>query len=282
MSDKSAVILITGCSTGFGRALAEAALIAGLRVIATARRPETLVSLQEKGAKALKLDVTASPTELNEFAASAISLFGKVDCLINNAGFLQGGALEEATAEEHLAQFNTNVFGVINVTNAFLPHWRARKQGTIVNISSMGAMLFIPGAGIYCASKAALDAVSETWARELAPFNIRSVSIQPGSFRTAVAESGNMKTAGVQIEGYDAPHAWVDTFNQTAGKERGDTEIAAAKIIELVSVDPSRALPGRLTIGEDAYVTGKTFYERGLKDLEEWKAFSTGTDAVDQ
>jgi NAD(P)-dependent dehydrogenase (short-subunit alcohol dehydrogenase family) len=204
--------------------------------------------------------------------------------------------------EEHLAQFNTNVFGVINVTNVFLPHWRARKQGTIVNISSMGSMLFIPGAGIYCASKVALDAVSETWVQELAPFNIRSVSIQacppcgsqlytshnifpvsqPGSFRTAVAESGNMKTAGIQIEGYDAPYAWVDTFNQTAGKERGDTVIAAVKIIELVSVDLSRALPGRLTIGEDAYVTGKTFYERGLKDLEEWKAFSTGTDAVDQ
>lgn len=103
---------------------------------------------------------------------------GQVDYLINNAGFLQGGAIEENTPEENLAQFNTNFFGVINVTNAFLPHFRARKQGTIVNISSQGALLCIPGAGIYCASKAALDATSETWANELADFNIRCVSIQ--------------------------------------------------------------------------------------------------------
>ncbi|KAJ7895186.1 putative short-chain oxidoreductase [Mycena olivaceomarginata] len=282
MSEETAVILITGCSTGFGRALTEAALYAGLRVIATARRPETLVSLQEKGVKTLKLDVTASPEELKAFASTAIALFGKVDYLVNNAGFLQGGAIEETTAEENFAQFNTHVFGVINLTNAFLPHWRARRQGTIVNISSQGSMLCVPGGGIYCASKAALDAVSDTWARELAAFNIRSISLQPGAFRTSVAESGNMKTVAANIDGYDEGHAWLDMVAKRAGKERGDTEIAAAKIIELISVDPQRALPKRLVIGDDAYGHAQRFYERGLKDLETWKAFSTGTDAVDK
>jgi NADP-dependent 3-hydroxy acid dehydrogenase YdfG len=108
---------------------------------------------------------------------------GHIDYLINNAGFLQGGAIEENNQEEILAQFNTNFFAVINITSLFLPHFRQRKQGTIVNISSQGAAMGIPGAGIYCASKAAVDAISETWAQELENFNIRCVSIQVGLAR---------------------------------------------------------------------------------------------------
>ncbi|KAJ7437216.1 putative short-chain oxidoreductase [Mycena galericulata] len=280
MSADAAVILITGCSTGFGRELALAALSAGLRVIATARRPETLVSLHEAGTKTLRLDVTSSADELEAFAYEALSLYGRVDFLINNAGFLQGGAIEENSPQENLAQFSTNFFGVINVTNAFLPHFRARKSGTIVNISSQGSALCVPGAGIYCASKAAVEAITDTWAHELAPFNIRCISVLPGAFRTSVAESGNLKVAGVKIDGYEGAHDWVVGFNQSAGKERGDTKIAAAKIVELISVDPDRALPMRLAIGEDAYENVKSFYAKQLQDLEKWKQVSTGTDAV--
>jgi NAD(P)-dependent dehydrogenase (short-subunit alcohol dehydrogenase family) len=211
---------------------------------------------------------------------------------------LQGGAIEENNPEENLAQFNTNVFGVINVTNAFLPHWRARKQGTIVNVSSQGAMMYIPGAGIYCASKAAVDALSDTWARELASFNIRCVSVQVfiflsawlaayillqlGSFRTSVAESGNLKIAAANIDGYQGSHDWVADFNKSAGKERGDPAIAAAKIIELVSMEPEGVpLPMRLVLGEDSYENAKAFYEKQLGDLETWKDVSTGTDVVE-
>ncbi|KAF8142902.1 putative short-chain oxidoreductase [Mycena galopus ATCC 62051] len=278
MSNETAVILITGCSTGFGLELAQAAITSGLHVIATARRLETLGSLSEKGAKTLKLDVTVSAEELKRFASNAISLFGRVDFLINNAGFLQGGAIEENTPDENMAQFNTNFFGIINLTNAFLPHWRARKTGTIVNVSSQGAMLCIPGAGIYCASKAALDSLSDTWARELAGFNIRSITVQLGAFRTSVAESGNLKIATAKIDGYDTAHDWVVEFNNSAGKERGDPAIAAAKIIELIS-EPAKTLPMRLVIGEDSYEHAKMFYERQLEELEKWKAVSTGTDA---
>ncbi|KAJ7627869.1 putative short-chain oxidoreductase [Mycena rosella] len=280
MSNDAAVILITGCSTGFGKELALAALSQGLRVIATARRPETLVVLEEQGAKALKLDVTSSTDELKAFASQALSIFGQVDYLINNAGFLQGGAIEENSPEENLAQFNTNFFGVINVTSTFLPHFRARKQGTIVNISSQGSAMCIPGAGIYCASKAALEAISNTWARELASFDVRSISLQLGAFRTSVAESGNLKVAARRIEGYQGSHEWVQGFNQAAGKERGDTKIAAAKIIELITVDPKRALPMRLAIGEDSYETVKDILAKQLEDMEAWKAVSTGTDVV--
>ncbi|KAJ6448210.1 putative short-chain oxidoreductase [Mycena sanguinolenta] len=279
-SSDSAVILITGCSTGFGRELAQAALSFGLRVIATARRVDTLSSLSHKGAKTLQLDVTASPEDLKQFATKAISIFGRIDYLVNNAGFLQGGAIEETTPEESLTQFHTNFFAIINLTTALLPHWRARKNGTIVNVSSQGAMLCIAGAGIYCASKAAVDALSDTWARELAGFNIRCMSVQLGSFRTSVAVSGNLRIATGKIAGYDDAHDWVAGFNQSAGKERGDPAIAAAKIIELISKDSAQPLPMRLAIGEDAYQNAKNFYEGKLKDLETWAGVSTGTDAA--
>jgi short-subunit dehydrogenase len=105
---------------------------------------------------------------------------GQVDFLINNAGYLQGGAIEENTPEETTAQFNTNVFGLLNTTNAFLPYFRRRRDGMIVNISSQGGSLNMVGAGIYCASKAAVDSLSDTWAKELAEFNVRCISIQVG------------------------------------------------------------------------------------------------------
>ncbi|KAK7017741.1 short-chain oxidoreductase [Favolaschia claudopus] len=280
MSHDADVVLITGCSTGFGKELAEAALSSGLRVIATARRPESMTSLSEKGAKTMKLDVTASPEELRQFASDAISIFGRVDYLINNAGFLQGGAVEENSHEENLAQLNTNFFGVINLTNAFLPDWRARKSGTIVNISSQGSMICVAGAGIYCAGKAALDAISDTWARELASFNIRCVSIQPGSFRTAVAESANTKIAAKKIEGYDSAHEWIDGFNKASGTQPGDPAVAAKKIIELIS--KKGELPMRLPIGDDAYENAKAFYEGRLKEIEAWKGYSTGMGFVDK
>ncbi|KAJ6587374.1 3-oxoacyl-reductase [Mycena sp. CBHHK59/15] len=267
----SAVILITGCSTGLGRELALAALSAGLR---------TLASLQDQGAKALKLDVTACAEDLKAFAAQAVASFGQIDYLVNNAGFVQGGAIEENTPEENLAQFNTNFFGVINVTSALLPHFRARKQGTIVNISSQGSALCIPGAGVYCASKGAVDTITDTWAHELAKFNIRCTSIQAGAYRTSVAESGNLKIAANKIDGYEGAHEWIETFNKSAGTERGDVRIAASKIIELISVDPGRPLPMRLALGEDAYESMKAFHARELENLEKWKSFITGTDVV--
>ncbi|KAJ7644852.1 putative short-chain oxidoreductase [Roridomyces roridus] len=273
MDTHQPVVLITGCSTGLGRELSLAALSSGFRVIATARRPETLKSLEEAGAKTLKLDVTSTCQDLAVFAAEAIALYGQVDVLINNAGYLQGGAVEENTDKENRAQFDTNFFGVINVTNAFLPHFRSRKSGTIVNISSQGSLLGLAGAGIYCASKAALEAISDTWARELAPFNIRSTSILLGAFRTAVAESTNLKITAKRIDGYDAGHDWVAAFNSTAGKERGDTKIAARKIRR-------KALPMRIAIGEDALEYLREFHARALESAEKWREVSTGTDVV--
>ncbi|KAJ7918896.1 hypothetical protein B0H13DRAFT_1606821, partial [Mycena leptocephala] len=141
--------LITACSTGLGRELALAALASGFRIIATARRVEKLDDLENRGAKTLPLDVTWSIENLVAFA---------VDYLANNAGYAQGGAIEEVSPKEALEQFNTNFFGLVNTTNAFLPHFHSRRAGTLVNLSSEITCHPLPGAGLYCASKAALDA----------------------------------------------------------------------------------------------------------------------------
>ncbi|KAJ7775764.1 hypothetical protein DFH07DRAFT_732345 [Mycena maculata] len=165
-TNTSAVFLITGCSTGLGKELAIAALSAGFRVIATTQRLETLSDLENRSATTLPLNVTTSVEDLASFAVNAIAV--QIDFLINKAGFAQGGVIEGVSPEESMRQFNTNFFGLVNTTNTFLPHFRAWKAGTLVNISSQ----ITSTAGIYCASKAAVDAVSDTWPHELAESGI--------------------------------------------------------------------------------------------------------------
>ncbi|KAJ7184455.1 short-chain oxidoreductase [Mycena filopes] len=278
MTSDSLVFLITGCSSGLGRELAIAALNSGFRVIATARRINTLASLEECGAKTLTLDVTSSEAELAEFAAKAIAIYGHVDYLFNNAGYLHAGVMEENTPAEVLRQFNTNFFGLVNITNAFVPHFRARKTGTIVNISSQGSVLGTPGGGAYCSSKAAVDSVSDTWAHELAEYNIRSISVQPGAFRTAVLLSTNLVHAAKVVEGYQVAHGTMEVIGKQAGVEPGDPAKAAANIIQFLT-DPKRTqLPLRFVIGDDAFASVKAFYVQQLADLDAAEELSTGTN----
>ncbi|KAF9076966.1 hypothetical protein BDP27DRAFT_1357732 [Rhodocollybia butyracea] len=277
MSSEPPVILITGCSTGFGRSLAENSLARGLRVIATARRLSAIEDLRDKGAQVFTLNVDDTPQELKSFAEKAIGAFGQIDMLVNNAGWLLGGAIEEITPEEVKAQFDTNFFGVINVTNAFLPHFRSRKTGTIVNISSDASYLVLSGAAIYIASKAALDCITEIWAVELAPFNIRATSVNLGAFRTAVASS-NTKPSTNTIDGYDIAHGWHKLFQERSGKELGNTDKGAAKLLDLVMMKTDKALPARFALGEDAVSLIKKCLNRRLAELEEWESFGMGTN----
>ncbi|KAJ6546855.1 hypothetical protein B0H19DRAFT_1032175 [Mycena capillaripes] len=274
----SPVFLITGCSSGFGRELALAALQSGFRVIATARRMDTLASLEKQGAKVLTLDITSSEAELAQFASKAVAIYGQIDYLVNNAGFLQAGAIEENSSAEALRQFNTNFFGLVSTTNAFLPHFRERRTGTIVNISSQGSSLGTPGGGIYCASKAAVDAVSDTWAHELAEYNIRSISVQPGAFRTEVLKSNNVSRAAKLIEGYQFAHGVIDFMGNGAGQEPGDPAKAAANILAFVADPERKQLPLRFVVGDDAFASLKGFYTQQLADMEAAKALSTGTN----
>ncbi|KAJ6516728.1 hypothetical protein C8R47DRAFT_1088150 [Mycena vitilis] len=273
-ANTSPVFLITGCSSGFGRDLAKAALDKGFRVIATARKIETLAALESLGAKALALDVTSTPAILQDFATSAIAIYGKVDFLVNNAGFVQGGAIEEVSPAQAMAQFNTNVFGLVNTTNALLPHFRARRTGTLVNIGSVGPLLGMPGSGWYAASKGAVDVLSDTWANELAEYGIRSISVQPGAFRTAVFQATNVRFPGKTIEGYQAAHAVADMI--AVWQQPGDPAKAARNIVTLVT-KPDSDLPLRFVIGDDAFPGAEKFYKARLAELEVVRDLGTGT-----
>ncbi|KAF9076965.1 putative short-chain oxidoreductase [Rhodocollybia butyracea] len=277
-SSESPVILITGCSTGFGRSLAQNALIRGLRVVATARRLSAITDLGDKGAQIFTLDVTDSPQEIKSFAEKAINAFGQVDILVNNAGWLLGGAIEEITPEEVKSQFDTNFFGIINITNAFMPHLRARKTGTIVNVSSAGSYSALSGGGMYAASKAALECLTETWAHELGPFNIRAMSVNLGAFRTSVASAPNTKSPTNTINDYELTHYYYNLFREGSGKEIGDPDKGANKVLDVVMLKTDKALPVRFALGDDAVGLIKRRLKRRLAELDEWESFGVGTN----
>ncbi|KAJ7356401.1 putative short-chain oxidoreductase [Mycena albidolilacea] len=276
----SPVFLVTGSSSGLGREIVIAALASGFRVIATARKVDTLTGLEEKGAKVLPLDVTSTPEALKEFAAKATSIYGQIDYLVNNAGFAQGGAIEEHSPKEITDQFNTNFFGLVNTTNAFLPHFRTRKAGTLVNISSVASLGGQPGAGVYAASKAAVDAVSDTWAQELAEYGIRSISVQPGTFRTEALKPVNARFAANVIEGnYALAHGVVDFLSKhVAGNEPGDPAKGAQNIIALVT--KAGQLPLRFVVGDDGHPKLEKFYKERSAELEATRELGTGTNFV--
>lgn len=182
------VILITGCSSGIGRATAVEAAARGHRVFASARNPNDLADLERAGRlEALRLDVTDSAS--TRAAVSAVETrAGRLDALVNNAGYAQYGAVEEITPEEWRAQFDVNLFGAIETTRAVLPLMRRTGGGTVVMVSSVGGRLAIPFAAPYCASKHALEAVSDALRVEVAPFGIRVVLVEPGPIETRFAE----------------------------------------------------------------------------------------------
>ncbi|KAJ7609997.1 hypothetical protein DFH06DRAFT_1485669 [Mycena polygramma] len=261
LEDDTKMIKQLSCFPHYG--LLKAALDKGFRVIATARKVETLAALESLGAKTLALDVTSTPAALQEFATSAIAIFGQVDYLVNNAGYLQGGAIEEVSPAQAFAQFNTNVFGLVNTTNAFLPHFRARRP-----------LMGMPGVGWYAASKGALDVLSDTWANELAEYGIRSISVQPGAFRTDVFQSSNVRFPETTIDGYQAAHGVVESI--PAWKQPGDAAKASRNIITLVT-KPGSNLPLRFVIGDEAFPNAEKFYKARLAELEVVRELGTRT-----
>jgi NADP-dependent 3-hydroxy acid dehydrogenase YdfG len=184
---KNKVWFITGTSSGFGRALAEEVLAKGERVVATARKPEVLRDLTQKypdTARAVKLDVT-NLEEVKSAISEAINEFGRIDVLVNNAGYALVGAIEETSDEQIRQQFDTNLFGVLNVTREALPILRGQKSGHIVNIGSAVGFVAYPSLGYYSATKFALEGLSEALAAEVAPHGIKTTIVEPGPFPRA-------------------------------------------------------------------------------------------------
>jgi NAD(P)-dependent dehydrogenase (short-subunit alcohol dehydrogenase family) len=275
MSEKR-VWFITGSSTGFGRELTEEALKAGYRVVATARKPEVLTDLVDKypeTARAVKLDVT-KPEDASTAIATAVDEFGRVDFLVNNAGYGSIGALEELTDEQIRRQFDTNFFGALNVTRAALPVLRKQEQGHIFNFSSVGGFVGFPSAGIYCASKFALEAVSEALAAELADFGVKVTIVEPGAFRTKFNAGGLDVAKNPLPDSYPTTQQFLDWLKEYDGKQPGDPRKAAQAIIKVAESDNP---PLRLPLGEDSIGAIEAELEKVREDIKPWRQLGIET-----
>ncbi len=261
MPEPSKAVLITGCSSGIGRATALRLAAAGWKVYATARRPETLGDLERAGARTLALDVTDEGS-MRAAVDAVEQAEGAVGVLINNAGYSQSGAVETVPLEAARRQFETNVFGLVALTQLALPKMRAQRWGKIVNLSSMGGRLTFPGGGWYHASKYAVEALSDALRFELAGFGVDVIVVEPGLIVTEFGEAaaGNLAAA---VSSEDRGDGAYDAFNAAVGaitkgayegpmRRLGAGPEAVAKAIERAI--GARRAPSRLTITPSAKV----------------------------
>jgi NAD(P)-dependent dehydrogenase (short-subunit alcohol dehydrogenase family) len=280
VDEGSRVWFITGTSTGLGRAVAEAALARGERVVATARDPLAVKDLADRApgrVRTYALDVT-DPATVKAAVAGAVEEFGRIDVLVNNAGHGLVGALEELSEEEIHAVLDTNVLGVATVTRAVLPHMRARRSGHIVQMSSVGGVVGNPGHAIYATSKFALEGMSEALAGEVGPLGIRVTIVEPGPFRTDFA--GRSMRFATQIADYrDTPAgAMRERFSSQDGAQPNDPARAAQAIMRAVDDETS---PLRLPLGPEAVTRIRQKLQRQLADLDSWEAVSLDTRYAD-
>lgn len=267
--------LITGSSSGFGRALATAALAAGDRVAATARRPEALddlIGTAPERVLAIRLDVT-DRAQVDAAVAAATERFGGIDVLVNNAGLASVGAVEELDDDQHRRLMDTMYFGPIALLQAVLPGMRARRAGAIVQMSSMGGQVSMPGFGAYCAGKFALEAISEALAAEVAPYGIHVLIVEPGAFATSFG-GGRAQLSpdtGHYNETVGPQRAAIDAMD---GSQPGDPEKAAAAILQALT---SSAPPLRLALGVDAIDNIRASLDARRVELQAWSTLSLST-----
>jgi len=273
------VWLITGSSSGFGHQLARAALEHGDLVVATARDPHALDELVSHGPSGRALAFALDVTDDNQRAAAiaaAVDRFGRLDVLVNNAGFGSVGAVEEIEEGPFRALMETMFFGALSLTQAALPVMRRQGSGAIVQISSMGGQVTMPGFGAYCAAKFALEAVSESLAAEVAPFGIRVLIVEPGAFRTGFGGAGMQRSpelGDVYAETVGPTRRAVEGMD---GAQPGDPGKAAAAIIRALD---AREAPLHLALGDDAVDAIRTAQDARRADLDAWEQVSRATAA---
>ena len=271
---------ITGASTGFGRLLAEYLLTRGATVVATARKVDQLEDLRVRypgSAHILPLDVT-SGTSIDHAVADAIANVGHIDVLVNNAGYGVCGAVEEVSDQEYAPMFNTNLFGLINLTQAFLPMFRERRSGAIINLSSVGGLIGSPGWGFYNASKFAVEGLSQALAGELAPMGIHVMVVEPGPFRTDfLGRSG--QEAGRRISDYETTVGKTrEYFKTQAGKQAGDPQRGVEAIVEAIN---SPEPPKHLLLGKLALQRYRAYLQQASAELDQWQDLTNGADYPD-
>jgi NAD(P)-dependent dehydrogenase (short-subunit alcohol dehydrogenase family) len=276
MLGKNAVWLITGCSKGLGRALARQALESGYRVVVSARdvsAVEDIVKEHPGVALAVQLDVT-KPDEAKAAVRAAERQFGAVDVLVNNAGYGYLGAIEEGEDAGVRAMFETNVFGTWNMIKAVLPGMRERGRGHVVNISSVGGLTTFPGVGFYHMAKFAVEGLSETLAKELAPFGLGVTVVEPGAFRTDF-RGGSMKQSNVRLAAYaDTVGKARDGVTAAHGKQQGDPVLGGKAIIAALEADKP---PLHLVLGGDALDLIRSKLDDLGRELDTWEELTRST-----
>jgi NAD(P)-dependent dehydrogenase (short-subunit alcohol dehydrogenase family) len=271
------VFLITGVSSGFGRALSEAALTAGHTVIGTVRSEAAIAEfemLHADRAHGVVLDVT-------DFAAIEPTIkdiaerVGPIDVLVNNAGYGHEGTLEESPLDELLRQFNVNVFGAVAMIKAVLASMRVRRTGHIINITSMAGLVALPGISYYCGSKFALEGISESLEKELRGFNIKVTSVSPGSFRTDWAGRSMVRTER-SIDDYDSVFKPIRRARAAKdGKQAGDPAKAAQVLLDIIENDNP---PVHLVLGSDALSFVRDKLSGLQSEIDAWESVSKSTD----
>jgi NAD(P)-dependent dehydrogenase (short-subunit alcohol dehydrogenase family) len=270
------VWMITGASRGFGAEIAKAVLAAGDKVVATARKVEALEQIgNDANTFRVALDVT-SDEQAKAAVDAALKHFGRIDVLVNNAGYGLLGAVEESSAEEVQNIYRTNVFGVLNVTRAVLPGMRKQRSGHIINVSSLGGYSSYPGWGVYGSTKFAVEGITEALNGELAPLGIHATVIEPGFFRTDFLDSSSLVETKNRISDYaDTVGKMRDFAGGHNHEQPGDPKKLAQALLQLVrAAEP----PMRLPLGTDTLkrVTEKNAYV--AKEMEQWRSLSVSTD----
>ena len=273
------VWFITGSSRGLGRALTEAVLASGDRVAATARDPKQLQELVQRYPDLLypvKLDVTKNE-EIHQAVRAAVAHFGKIDVLVNNAGFGITGATEAFTDEQVRSQLETNLYAPIEVTRAVLPYMRKQRSGHILQVSSIGGRVGNPGLSIYQAAKFGVGGFSEALAKEVAPLGIRVTCVEPGGFRTDWA--GASMSYAPHVEGYETTVNFMATrFKGDGFIPVGDPKKAAKVMVELVA---GPTAPVHLVLGSEAAGLLKHADKQRLAEFEKWLPVTLSTDHAD-
>jgi NAD(P)-dependent dehydrogenase (short-subunit alcohol dehydrogenase family) len=268
---------ITGASRGFGILIAEQALRSGDAVIATARNPQDITDRlgDQPNLLAVRLDVTRED-EAHQAVAAGIKRFGRIDVLINNAGFGVLGAVEETSASETERLFATNVFGLLNVTRAVLPHMRAQRSGRVINISSIGGYQAYMGWGVYGSTKFAVEGITEALHQELAPLGIHATVVEPGFFRTDFLDEQSLIKTALVLPDYEETVGKMRVFAEAANHAQpGDPLKFAEAILALVNAPNP---PLRMALGSDTVARIEAKNRLVAQELEQWQVLALSTD----
>lgn len=271
------VWMITGASRGIGARIAEAALAQGDAVVATARTAASVEKRlgQSEALLSLPLDVT-DEAQARHAVGAALERFGRIDVLVNNAGYGLLGAVEESTADEVRRLYDTNVFGLLHLTRAVLPGMRARRAGHVINISSLGGVRSSAGFGLYCSTKFAVEGITEALHAELAPLGIHATVVEPGYFRTEFLDTGSLAVSPQVMDDYaQSAGAVREAARRINLNQPGDPVRLAQAVMQLVA---SPTPPLRLPLGTDTLQTIAEKHAFVERETAQWRAVAASTD----